>query len=82
MYSVTVSLQISASEMLRFYAGQATEVVATATDGRSVRFPVNVLRPFVTEDGVSGHFRLRFTADRRFLSIDRIGLDRSRWRPW
>jgi hypothetical protein len=82
MYSVTVSIRISAAEMLRFYAGQASEVVATATDGRSVRFPVHVLRPFVTEAGVSGTFRLRFTSDRRFVSIDRVSADRSRWRPW
>lgn len=73
MRSVVVTLRIPAEELLRFYAGQATQVLATAHDGRSVRFPVRVLRPFVTEEGVSGTFQLRFGDDRKFRSITRVG---------
>lgn len=82
MHSVVVTVRIPADELLRFYAGQATEVLATALDGRTVRFPVRVLRPFVTEDGVAGTFQLRFDHNRKFVDITRVGRDRIRSSRW
>jgi len=40
--------------------------------GRRVRFPANILRPFVTLEGIQGRFIIRFDSDSRFQGIDRL----------
>lgn len=66
-------LRISRDEMLRYYGGQAAAVQARSEDGRQVRFPANVLRPFITAAGVDGRFLLRVDAHNRVLGLERIG---------
>ena len=66
---VDVVLSVSSDDLLRYYTGTATHVVAPALDGRRIRFPARVLRPYVTEAGVHGTFRLRFDRDNRFVSL-------------
>ena len=67
-----VDLAIDSEELLAMYRGAAREVIARAADGRVVRFPAIVLRPFVDSRGVHGSFRIRFGADNRFRGIVRI----------
>lgn len=74
MPSLTVSLRIPKDELLRYYRGSAKTVIATATNGQTVRFPVEVLRPFVTRDGISGHFNLYFTTEGRFERIEKLNI--------
>lgn len=65
-------LRISADRYLRYYRGDAGYVVARAHDGRTVRFPAHVLRPFVTHEGVHGEFRLRYDQSNRLVSFERL----------
>lgn len=67
-----VDIAIDSEELLAMYRGAAREVVARAADGRIVRFPAAVLRPFVDARGVHGRFRIRFSADNRFRGVVRI----------
>ncbi len=70
MSRIVVDLAISGPEMLRYYRGQGQAVVATARDGRTIRFPARWLRPHVGRDGVHGTFVLEVDAQhrlRRFL---------------
>jgi hypothetical protein len=69
MPAVKVTISISASEMLRFYEGTVDTVRAHTHDGRSVLFPINILRPYVTEDGVFGTFDVSFDHRGRFKNI-------------
>jgi uncharacterized membrane protein affecting hemolysin expression len=69
--SLTVQIVIGAEEFQRIYAG-VNGVTAIADDGRRIRFPANILRPFVLHDGIRGHFRITFDADNKFSSIERI----------
>lgn len=69
MGSITVNLAISTQEFARLYRGEARDVICTATDGRTVQFPANVLRQFLTHDGVYGEFELFFSRDNRFTRI-------------
>ena len=50
---IDVGLCISADEYLRLYKGQARDVVTTAHDGRTVRFPARILQRYVTREGTS-----------------------------
>lgn len=67
-----VDLAIDSEELLAMYRGTAREVIARAADGRIVRFPATVLRPFVDDRGVHGRFRIRFDTDNRFRGIVRV----------
>lgn len=67
-----LTLQIPADVIHSYYNGAAREVVATAADGRVVRFPANILRPFVMHDGVRGEFEIEFDANHKFVAIHRI----------
>jgi hypothetical protein len=64
-----VVLNISSHKLSQYYEGAADSVVATATDGRTVKFPANVLRSVVQGDGM---FELTFDKRNKFVSIRRI----------
>lgn len=72
MRSITVQLQISVNEFQRLYEGSAQDVTARCTEGRRVRFPAHILRPFVTYSGIYGTFAIHFDDDNRFKSIEKI----------
>ena len=69
--SIIVELTISPDEFLKLYRGVAKEAVATARDGRIVRFPAIRLQPFVTREGISGSFRLVIDRQNKLLRIER-----------
>lgn len=69
---VVVDLHIPEDEYLRVYRGSARTVLARSIDGRRISFPANILQPFVTRTGISGRFRIRFDADGRFHSIEKL----------
>lgn len=72
MQRLVVNLVISPDEYQRMYAGIARDVSAIAVDGRRVQFPANILRPYVTRDGINGRFMIRFDDNNRFESIQRL----------
>lgn len=69
---VIVDITIGADDYLRYYAGAARDVVATARDGRKVRFPAGILQRFVSRDGIHGSFRIHFSEQGKFASIERV----------
>ena len=69
--SIIVELIISPEELLKLYRGVAKEAVATARDGRVVRFPAIRLQPFVTREGISGSFRLVINGQHKLLRVER-----------
>lgn len=69
--SIIVSFYITTDELQRLYDGSARNVYTVAADGRSVTFPLRILQPFVTRDGIRGAFRI-FYIDGKFDSIERL----------
>lgn len=67
-----VVLNISVHELIQYYEGVFDSVVATTTDGRWIKFPANILRSVVQNDGVHGTFELVFNEHFKFVSIRRI----------
>lgn len=72
MKDIVVSLHISRDDYLSFYQGQVQTVVATATDGRVVRFPAGILKHVVGHEGIHGIFRITFDSNNKFSSITRL----------
>lgn len=69
---LVVDLSISADQFLRLYQGSADTVIAQARDGRKVRFPAGILRPYVSPSGVSGSFRLEYDQQNRLKKLEKI----------
>lgn len=67
--SVNISLCIPADEYLRVYQGSAKKVSAVDVQGRRVSFPVNILQPYVTRDGIMGAFTIIIDENNRFKKI-------------
>ncbi len=67
-----VVLDISAYEFVQYYQGKVDSVVATTTDGLTVKFPVNILQSFVKNNGVHGMFELVLNEHFKLISISRI----------
>jgi len=72
MREVTISLSISAQDYLGHYQGVAREVVATTNDGRKIRFPSNILQPFIGHNGIHGRFVISFDASNKFQGIRKV----------
>lgn len=72
MQKVYFSLDISAEQYLAFYRGQAKFVQVVADNGQLVRFPAEILRDFVSRDGVSGKFVLEFDEQNKYRKLQRI----------
>ena len=69
--AVRVSLGIPADEYLRIYQGSARFILATSTEGKRIRFPANILQPFVTREGIYGRFSIICDEQHRFKEIVR-----------
>lgn len=69
---VYFTLHISAHEYLEYYSGAARNVATVAHDGRTIKFPANILRPFVAQDGIHGQFVIEFDADNKFVAINKL----------
>lgn len=72
MKRIVVDITISAEEYLKMYQGLAEDVVTTALDGRTVRFPARILQPFVMRQGVKGRFQILFDDSGKFQRIERV----------
>lgn len=73
LVEIRFRLSLSAEAYLRYYRGQARDIVTRSLDGRTVRFAARHLQRFVSHDGVHGTFVLRYQPGGRFHSIERIG---------
>jgi hypothetical protein len=73
MVEIRFLLNLSPQEIVAYYQGAASNVVAKSVDGRAVQFPAKILRPFVTHDGVVGLFALVYDANNKFVEIKRVG---------
>jgi len=72
MSKVVVSLAIAADEYVKLYQGSARSVYTKTIEGRSIRFPANILQPFITREGINGNFSIEFDHGNKFKTISRI----------
>lgn len=70
--AIVVHINIPHDEYLLWYQGAAQDVFTTSVDGRSVRFPAKILRPFVSHEGVRGRFQIQFDEQGKFTHIQKL----------
>jgi hypothetical protein len=71
LHRYQVFLDLSAEKILAYYEGRVKYVIAHDTQGARIQFPVEVLRPFVTNSGVRGKFSLFVDEKNKFVDIQR-----------
>lgn len=69
---VRFTLHIPAHEYQQYYSGSARDVIVTASDGRNIQFPANILRSFVGHDGIHGEFVIEFDDNNKFIAINKL----------
>lgn len=69
---IIFQLEISADEYVRYYKGTAKTVVTQSIDGKKVQFPVNILQSYITHNGISGMFSLKYDENNKYVSIQKI----------
>jgi len=71
--SIKFSLKLSYDKYLSFYKGHAQHVLVTAFDGRKIQFPAEILKPYLTREGISGVFIIHFDNRNKYQSLQKIG---------
>ncbi|USD39569.1 MULTISPECIES: DUF2835 family protein [Ferrimonas] len=66
-------LSVTASQMQRYYQGQAQVVVVRSLQGKVIHLHPRFLRPFVSATGIHGRFRLTLDASGQFNELIKIG---------
>ena len=72
MQQIIVDIFISRDEWLRIYRGETNTVFATSRDGRSIKFPANILTKYTTQNGIDGSFVIQFDYHGKFQSITKL----------
>ncbi|MEL7966864.1 uncharacterized protein DUF2835 [Halomonas alkaliantarctica] len=70
MQTIDVVINLNYDECLAHYEGRIANVRTRSVDGRWVIFPAEAIRRVVSRDGVHGIYRLSFTEQGRFISIN------------
>ena len=68
-FSTIVDINLSRDQLLLAYQGVAKSVNVRARSGERIKFPIDILRPFVTELGVHGVFEIQYDQAHKFVQI-------------
>lgn len=72
MPSLVVDIRLPREEYLKVYQSYVRQVKTVARNGQTVRFPISVLQPFLTHNGIYGTFELSFDGNNKFIGIDSV----------
>lgn len=65
-------MDMSREQALRYYQGTASAVIVMSDDGQKIQFPAQHIRPFIDQDGIHGHFSIRFDANNKLIGLQRV----------
>lgn len=66
------SMNLSRQKYLHYYAGAATSIQVQSDEGLTIRFPASALKPWVTHQGVSGTFIIRFDQHHKLIELKKL----------
>ncbi|CAM4409018.1 DUF2835 domain-containing protein [Vibrio astriarenae] len=66
------NLNISYQSFLQHYSGTASNVVVSTSTGMRIQLPASRFRPFLTQIGVKGQFRLITDQNNKFIKLERL----------
>lgn len=69
---ISFSINLSYDKFLQVYQGHAKHVVTKAYDGRTLQFPAEILKPYLTHSGIQGRFVIYFDENNKFKSLEKL----------
>ncbi|CCN34062.1 conserved hypothetical protein [Vibrio nigripulchritudo MADA3029] len=66
------SLNITYQEFLNHYSGAASSVIVYTDQGLKIQLPASRFRPFLSQIGVKGRFRLTTDQNNKFLKLEAL----------
>ncbi|MDX1301736.1 DUF2835 domain-containing protein [Photobacterium sp.] len=72
MTTYTFSLNITYQSFLNHYSGAASTVIVVTENGLKLQLPASRFRPFLTQLGVKGYFRVRVDSRNKIETIERV----------
>jgi uncharacterized protein YqjF (DUF2071 family) len=70
---LTFRLHVEREAAMKYYQGKAQAVITRADNGQTLRFPAIHIRRFIDQNGIHGHFLIRFDAKHKLVDLQRIG---------
>ncbi len=72
MYEVRFSINISLQRYLEIYYSSVLQVIVKSHNGQKIQFPAKYIEPFVTKSGIKGNFRILYSAENKFIRMEKI----------
>lgn len=72
MKAYTFSIYITYQNYLNYYNGAASTVQVVTDEGLRLQLPAARLRPFLSQIGIKGRFRLTVNSEHRFHSLEQL----------
>ena len=66
------NLHLSAEQYLQYYQGRAKAIQVRSFCGKTIQFPADKMREFVSNEGVYGTFVMQLDENNKFLSVKKI----------
>lgn len=67
------TLNISNQEILRYYEGNAQNLIVNLNDGRRVQLPLINFRPYINDLGLNGKFIVKFNEENKLIDLVYLG---------
>ncbi len=71
--SFEFSPDLSAEKTLSIYEGRARHILVVTNEGLKLQFPASSFRPYVSEIGIQGQFRVKTDSRHRLQKLEKIG---------
>ncbi len=72
MPSSTFALNINAHDLEKYYRGHVHNILVKSEQGLKIKFPANLILPYVDHFGVKGRFLLEYDQQGKAISLNRI----------
>lgn len=69
---IPFNINLSYEKFFEVYKGHAKYVVVKAIDGRTLQFPAEILKPYLTHTGIQGRFIIYFDDKNKFKSLEKM----------
>ena len=72
MPELIVHVNVKPEQVAAYYRGEVRAVVARASNGQTVQFPLSVLHKFISTEGIQGRFKLVVDAQNKFQRVELV----------
>ncbi|MFK5893407.1 MAG: DUF2835 family protein [Pseudomonadota bacterium] len=72
MYEVRFSINITLQRYLDILYSPVRQVIVQSHNGKKIQFAARYLKPFVTQSGINGHFRIVYSAENKFVRMEKV----------